>query len=128
MASSSLSPADRRERIRQYKDAFPPMGVFALRNLANGRVYVGASTNVEGAINRMRFELQRRGHRNAALMADWLAFGPDRFRFEVLDRVRPSTDPAFDPQAELEAMTELWREELDGYMPAGYNPRGGSAA
>jgi hypothetical protein len=125
---SSLSSTDRRERIRQYKDAFPSMGVFALRNLANGRVYVGASTNVEGAINRMRFELQRRGHRNAPLMADWLAFGPDQFRFEVLDRVRPSTDPAFDARAELDAMAELWREELDCFMPAGYNARRGSAA
>ncbi len=113
----------RRELTRQYKDAMPPMGVYVIRNLVNQRVFVGGSTNVEGAINRARFELGQKSHRNARLMQDWLACGAENFRFEVIDRVRQRDDPDFDYQGELDAMLQLWREELDCYGEHGYNLR-----
>jgi hypothetical protein len=56
MALSALS-VDQRELRRRYKEAPPPMGVYVVRNLVNQRVFVGASANPEGAMNRMRFEL-----------------------------------------------------------------------
>jgi hypothetical protein len=108
----SLSPTERRARIRDYKDAFPPMGIYAVRNTVTGRVWLGASTNVEGMLNRIRFQLKLGGHRDASLAADWKKHGPEAFSFEVLDRVKQRADPDFDYAAELQTMLQLWRAEL----------------
>lgn len=102
----------RAELKRQYKEAHPPMGVYAIRNLATGQYYVQASMNVEAAMNRDRFELGFKGHRNPALQRDWLAHGADQFRFEVLDLLKKREAPDFDYKAELALALALWREEL----------------
>lgn len=114
----------RKELTRQYKQADPPVGVYAIRNLADGRTYVGGSMNVQGAMNRARFELQLKGHRNKALQQDWTALGADAFRFEVLQMVRKRDDPAQDWEADLADLLELWREELGCEQPGGYGSEG----
>jgi hypothetical protein len=102
-----------RELTRQYKQSGPTVGVYAIRNVVNRRLFVGASLNVEGALNRTRFELGLKSHANKALLADWLQFGSENFRFEVVDTVKKQDDPAFDPRDELESLLAMWREELD---------------
>ncbi len=98
-----------------------PAGVFVIRNLMDGRVYVAGSLDVEGAMNRARFELNLRSHRNKALQRDWVAHGATHFSFEVIDRVKERDDPVFDRAAELEKLLELWREELQCIGDKGYN-------
>ncbi|HYW57489.1 MAG TPA: GIY-YIG nuclease family protein [Polaromonas sp.] len=110
-----------RELRRQYKLTPPPMGIYLIRNTVNQRVFVGASTNVQGAINRERFDLQQKSHRNSRLLQDWLAYGSETFTFEVLSTVLPRTEPDFDYKAELASLLELWREELQCYGESGYN-------
>jgi hypothetical protein len=110
-----------REMSRQYKEAGPAMGVYAIRNLVNQRLLVGASPNVEGALNRHRFELGLKAHANKVLLADWVQFGVENFRFEVVDTVKKRDDPAFDPKAELASLLAMWREELDACGERGYD-------
>jgi len=76
----SDTPAVRRTLARQARDAFPPMGVYAIRELASGRVRVGASRNVPGTINRIRFELRHGGHPDKALQSAWKREGRRAFR------------------------------------------------
>lgn len=124
MTSSSLrdiGTPTRRALLRQYKAARPPAGIFTLTNQANGRVYVGGSLNLDGAMNRMRFELNQRSHRNKALQQDWLAAGPAQFVFAVVDRLKERDDPLFDYQAELDALLALWREEIPCHGERGYH-------
>lgn len=102
----------KRELTKQYKASPPPMGVYAVRNLANGRVFVGASMNVEAAMNRHRFELNLNTHRQPELLRDWRQFGADQMRFEVLDIVKQREDPTFDYRAELASMLTLWSDEF----------------
>lgn len=106
------SPPSQRELTRRYKESLPPMGVYVIRNLATGRVFVRGSLNLDGAMNRDRFELGMRQHRHRGLMDEWLRHGAENFRFEVIDRIKPREDPAFDYRAELDAMLALWTEEL----------------
>jgi hypothetical protein len=117
----NLPQETRRELARKYKESVRPAGVFVIRNLLDGRVYVAGSLDVEGAMNRARFELNLRSHRNKALGRDWLAHGAAHFSFEVIDRVKERDDPAFDRVAELEKLLELWREELQCTGDKGYN-------
>jgi hypothetical protein len=136
MEPSPLSPSlsapsrvsNRRDLARQYKESPPPMGVYVIRNLVNQRVFVGASANPEGAMNRDRFELRLQGHRNRKLMQDWIAHGAENFSFELVDTVKKSDDPAFDAKAELAALHAMWCGEFDCYGEGGYNTRGSSAS
>lgn len=118
----NLSSDTRRALTRQYKDSVRPAGVFVARNTSNQRVYAAGSLDVEGAMNRARFELNLRSHRNKALQSDWLAQGAAHFCIEVIDRVKERPDdPAFDRADELQKLLALWQEELQCFGAQGYN-------
>jgi len=103
----------RRELTKQYKQAARPIGVYAISSTAEPeRLYLGASLDIDGAINRHRFELGLGRHANRPLLQAWLRCGAASFRFEVIDTVKPTDDPAFDAKAELATLLALWREEL----------------
>jgi hypothetical protein len=108
-----MSQLEQQRALKQsYRDNPVPSGVFAIRHLATGRVLLGASANLDGALNRHRFELRMGGHRNRALQADWLAGGEAAFSFEVVDTVKARPDdPSFDREAELAVLFELWSHE-----------------
>lgn len=107
-----LSAQARRELARQYKQAFPCMGIYAVRCEAAGLLRVGSSRNAEGVLNRLRFELVRGAHRDKALQQAWRTHGANAFRFEVIDRVKERDDPSFDYDAELASLLGLWQAEL----------------
>lgn len=115
------SPSARRALTRHYKETRRPAGVFTITNRVNGRVYVDGSLNLDGTMNRHRFELNLRSHRNRPLQQDWLAHGADNFVFAVIDRLKERDDPLFDYQAELESLLALWREEIPCQGERGYN-------
>lgn len=103
---------DRRVLARRARDAFPAMGVYAIRNCATGQVYVKSSRNVPGAINRLTFELRQGCHRDRDLQALWDARGAEGVKMEMLELVRERNDPAFDYDAELALLEALYGLEL----------------
>ncbi len=115
------SRAQRAEVRRAYKEKPPPMGVFAVRNRANGKVLVGSALNVQGALNRIQFELTTGMGRFPELLADWKRHGADSFSFEVLDVLKPSEESGADPKEELKVLEALWLDRLKPYGDAGYN-------
>lgn len=114
--SSTPSRAARRAAATRARDAFPPMGIHAIRDLASGHRRIGASRDVHAALNRARFELRMGTHADPTLQAAWNRSGESGLAFEVLDRVRERPDPDFDYGAELAALERLHRE-LDGLAP-----------
>lgn len=111
---------------RQYLETKTRSGVYAIRNQTTGRALVAGSTNAQGALNRHHFELRFGQHRNAKLAQDWVEHGESNFVFEVLDMVKPSEDPAFNAAKELEALVNLWRQEIPCHGELGYgNEQGG---
>lgn len=111
MTRFSASSAERRQLSRRARDAFPPMGIYAIRNRASGQVRVASSRNVHGAINRIEFELRLGSHPDKALQAEWKR-DPAAVTFEVLELVKERTDPGFDYSAELTGLEEIYRAEL----------------
>lgn len=120
-ATATSTSTTRRALVRSYKESRLPAGVFVIRNLLNGRVYVGGSLNLDGAMNRHRFELRTRSHRNKLLLRDWLEHGEQNFAFEIVDHVKERDDPHFDYEAELQSVLALWREEFGCQHGRGYN-------
>ncbi len=101
----------RRETLRRFRETKVPAGIWAVRHLPSGRVLMGASANLAGALNRHRFELQTGRHRNQALQQDWLRDGADRFAFETVDVLKRADDATTDPAEELAELLELWQAE-----------------
>ena len=94
-----------------YRQQAPALGIIALRHLPSGYALLERSRNAPGALNRHRFELTLGTHRNARLQADWRRDGAAAFRFDIIDSVKASGDPAFDAQAELDALLALHRAQ-----------------
>lgn len=89
------------------------MGVYAVRDLSNGRVQVGSSRNVHARLTRIQFELRLGSHPDKNLQESWRR-DPGRISFEVLELVKERTDAAFDYEQELQLLAELHRQELFG--------------
>lgn len=123
-AGAQNSGRSRRAELKQaYKENPLPMGVYAVRNRANGKVLVGTSVNLPGMLNRIRFQLELGAYRpHPALQEDWNRYGADNFTFEVLDELPPSEEPrTADPKEDLAVLESLWLERLRPYGDAGYN-------
>lgn len=100
------------------------MGVFRLRNKKNGKSLVSKSVNLPAIFNRLRMQLESGGYlMHPALQEDWREQGADAFVFEVLEELVPDDSPDWDPTADLEALEELWLEQLEPYDERGYNRR-----
>lgn len=107
-----MTATERRALSRRARDAFPPMGVYLVRDKETGRVLVASSRNVPGAINRASFELRLRSHADPALQAAWNQGGPERVEFAIVELLKERDDPDFDYGAELQMLEQLYREEL----------------
>ena len=111
----------RREIHREYKERLKPSGVFQVRNVANGKVLLGSSLNLEGPLNKHRFMLKINGHPNKELQRDWNELGPDQFSFEILETVQISDNPNFNLKDELTLLEEIWLEKIQPFGERGYN-------
>jgi hypothetical protein len=103
---------DRKARIREYKQTPRPAGVFAVRNTASGRAFVGVSTDLPAMLNRQRFQLEMGSHPNKSLQSGWRESGPDSFEFEVLDTLDQSDEPGADVSEDLATLQQMWLQSL----------------
>jgi group I intron endonuclease len=112
---------DKKKLKEQYKQTLTPMGVYQIKNLVNGKVFVGSSKNLPGKINSHRFQLKQGSHMNRALQQDYSHFGEDRFSFTILDYLEPGMDPKHDYTEDLKVLEEIWMERLQPYGDRGYH-------
>jgi hypothetical protein len=112
---------DRKTLKREYKQARHVMGIFCVRNLVNGRSFVGSTANLSAMLNRQRAQLSMGVHANRALQKDWDELGSAAFEFDILDELKPREQPGYDSTADLQALEELWLDRLSPYEERGYN-------
>jgi hypothetical protein len=115
-SANQASRSARRVAARQARDAFPPMGIYLIRDRASGHALLGASRDVHAALNRARFELRMGKFADRVLQAEWNRGGADGLAFEVLELVKEREDAHFDYAAELKALAQIHRE-LQGLVP-----------
>jgi group I intron endonuclease len=102
----------KKEMKDDYKQIIFPMGVFQIRNIVNGKVYVGSSVNLDKIWNRHKFQLEMGGHKSKKLQSDWNEMGCNSFIFEVLEEIEASNDPAIDNAKEVELLLVMVVEKL----------------
>jgi hypothetical protein len=104
---------NRKEAIREYKQTIQPMGIFQIKNLSNGKVFVESSKNLEGGLNRYKFQLDLGSFKNKALQEDYSRLDADQFALEIVDRLAPKKDdPAYDYTEDLETLKLMWLDKL----------------
>lgn len=107
-----MDKQSRRQLVRDFKETRAPMGVFAVRCLASGEVWVGASKNLEAQQRSLWFGLRLGSHINKAMQAAWTANGAEQMRFEVLEAI---DEPDLTPMGLadlLKARERHWIEAL----------------
>lgn len=114
---------DKKAAKLAYKASRRPVGVFAIRNLVNEKVFVGSSMDLTAIFNRIRFQLSAGAHPVKALEADWKVLGSSKFEFEVLEELVPRDDPGYSFTSDLEVLEDLWLEKLEPYGDKGYNEK-----
>ena len=112
----------RKELKEAYKSMKFKMGVFQVRNTANGKIFIDSSTDLERIWNRHRTQLKFGGHPNQKLQEDWRKYGEEAFVYEILDQLPESDDrsPA-DISRELKALEDMYVEELQPFGERGYH-------
>ena len=99
------------------------MGIYQIKNLASGKIYLGRSADLNGKLNSEKFQLRNNMHMNKELQNDFNALGEEEFSFEVLDRLQPKEDPHYDYGYDLQALEGLWMEKLQPFGGKGYHKK-----
>ncbi|WP_253944902.1 GIY-YIG nuclease family protein [Paenibacillus sp. NEAU-GSW1] len=84
----SKNKEQRKQLTAAYMEQERVIGVYEVTNTKNGRVFVGSSSNMNGAWSRARFELGFGVHPNKELQSDWKTYGADAFEFQVADQLK----------------------------------------
>jgi hypothetical protein len=107
-----MDKQSRREAVREFKERKTSRGVFAVRCPAAGRVWVGASRNLDQQQNSIWFGLKNGGYINRDVQAAWKAHGEPALSFAVLE-VFDDEDMGPVGRADLaKSRAAYWRAEL----------------
>ena len=112
--------ANHKQMKKNYQQTPRAIGVFLIRNNLNDKVFLAAGVDLNGLINRHRFQLTNGSHTNKQLQADWNELGDNNFAFEIVDELSPQTDTEVDLR-EVEFLEKLWLEKLQPFGERGYN-------
>jgi hypothetical protein len=107
-----MDKQNRRQAVSDYKDRKIAQGIFAVRCVATGEVWVGTSPNLEQTPNRLWFGLRQGGHPNPAMRAAWATHGEGQFAFEVLETVTVEDLSDYARRSVLKDRDAHWRAEL----------------
>lgn len=114
---------NKKELKKQYAQTLRPMGVYQVKNLANEKIFIDSSLEVNGRINRVKFQLDHGSYPNTVLQNDYKKFGVDKFVFEVIDYLEPKDDAKADYAEDLKMLEEMWIEKLQPFGEKGYNKK-----
>jgi group I intron endonuclease len=90
------------------------MGVYCIRNVVDGKVYIGSSINVHKRLREHIFELANGRHCNILLTRSVNKYGASNFKFELIEQIG---DRALLPAAE-----QKWMEHYGSHDKAkGFN-------
>ena len=114
---------NKKELKNQYARTVQPMGIFQVKNLSNGKIFIDKGLNLPGRINSCKFQLSHGSHMNKVLQEDFNKMGVDNFTFEIIDRLEPKEDTKTDYSDDLKVLEEMWIEKLQPFDEKGYNIR-----
>lgn len=102
---------DRKAAIAAFKKRKVEAGIYAVKCLASGEVWVGRSPNIDSVQTRIWFTLRTGGSSFPEMQKAWDDHGAGSFSFEVLERLEEKPS-AYLRDAELKERATHWRAAL----------------
>jgi hypothetical protein len=102
---------ERKAAIAAYKERKAVAGIYSVRCVPTGRLWVGSAPDLDTIRNRIWFALRQNAGGNRALQSAWNDLGADAFAFAVVERLDEKTLPYFQATA-LKERLEHWRSAL----------------
>ena len=112
-----------KEMKNEYKHMKKHIGVFQIKNVTNGKIFIEGCIDMNARWNRHIMELKFGTHKNVALQLDWRNSGEENFIFEVLSDIKQKEDDKIDYANEVKELEEMYLEELKPFDDIGYNIR-----
>ena len=113
---------DKKEVKREYKETIQPMGVYQIKNLKSGKIFIGSATNIHARINRIKFQLKNGLYPNKQIQNDYSEVGESGFSVEVLDYLTPTKEDArHDYKEDLQIFEEMFQQKMQPFGDNGYN-------
>lgn len=109
----------RKELIKAYKERKSSPGIYALRCVATGEVWVAPSRNLDAQQNGIRFSLRLGSHPNKALQAVWNAEGEQSFAYEIVERIEDEDLTGYLLDTALKERLRHWRATLGAGLAVG---------
>ncbi|MGY2048027.1 GIY-YIG nuclease family protein [Methylobacterium sp. JK268] len=78
---------DRKAAVSAYKKREVEGGIYAVRCVASGEVWVGSAPDLSKIQNRLWFTLRQGTNTHRSLQSTWNAHGADVFSFEIIERL-----------------------------------------
>lgn len=100
------------ELKKQYKETKLPMGIFQVKNLRSGKLYIGSSVNLPAMINRIKAQLKFGSCFNKELQEEWQEYGAETFEFSVLDELKQKESGQGDVLWELKILEDMYLEKF----------------
>ena len=114
----------RKEVKEAYKQLKFQIGVFQIRNLKNGKVFIGSSLDLVASWNSQRFQLNAGLHQNSRLQKEWNDFGANNFVYEIVSELKQDAESTLNynklPRSravEILLKTIIFEAELRGIKP-----------
>jgi hypothetical protein len=103
----------RRALVRDYKERTVQAGIYAVRCVPTGAVWVGGTPDLSTRQNGVWFSLRTGGHTATSLQAAWNAHGEAAFVFEVLEALDDEGLERLGKASLLAERREHWRAALN---------------
>lgn len=134
-----MDKTQRKKLTAEYQERERVMGVYQITNSANGRIYIGGTTNMDALWGKEQFILNMDSHTNKELQKEWKQYGAEGFSFLILETVKFDNQIRYDYKdvqendvrqpidvvrqynKEVSDLKEKWIEQLQPYGEKGYH-------
>ncbi len=106
-----MESMERRAAILAWKERKAVIGIFALRCMSTGEVWVGSSPTLDRVQNRLWFTLKLKNAKPTSLQAAWDNHGESALNFEQLEQIEEK-NIAFSQRATLLKRRDFWAAKL----------------
>jgi hypothetical protein len=100
----------RKQLVSDYREREVARGIFAVRCLASGEVWLGVGRSLDNMQNGIWFTLRLGTHPVKSLQAAWNAHGEESFVYEVVEEVDAKNMTPYMLQSLLKERLQHWQE------------------
>ena len=106
-----------------YKSKRQPVGIFAVHNLHDNKMFIGTSKDLPSVLKRFEFTLNMGSFPFQNLIDDYKKLGENNFAIKILDELEVKDESDREIDKELEALEEMWIDKLKKEGVGFYNKK-----